>query len=30
MLPGSLGGVTQVQFSKDGILLFAGARRVTL
>jgi len=27
MLPGSLGGVTQVQFSKDGILLFAGARR---
>ena len=28
MLPGNLGGVTQVQFSKDGVLLFAGARRV--
>ena len=28
MMPGKLGGITQLQFSKNGFLLYAGARQV--
>ena len=30
MMPGRLGGITQVQFSNDGFLLYAGARKVNV